>query len=228
MVTKDSVLERSPNVSAPKPMGQGDALPDFFKNTKPFAGTLQVVDIDETVTKLPDNFAGGRLPTLDELDPDLCTMVENMMRMRPIVLFSNATCSPCTRLNALLKHIGLEEQSVTLPVGSTKTGYLDRATGKTFSGREVLGYLNAKFGVKKVPNLFFKGVRVGGTLESLELIQKDIFWKALKSEGIDGPQNVDLTFANDDDTADLKKMQEELNGMKLFQTYSAVSRAIEK
>lgn len=109
MVTKESVLERSPNVAAPKPMGQGDAVQDFFKNTRPFAGTLQVVDIDEKTTKLPESFSGGRLPTLDELDPDLCAMVEKMMLMKPIVLFSNVTCTPCTRLNAFLKHIGLED-----------------------------------------------------------------------------------------------------------------------
>ena len=47
MVTKESVLERSPTVAAPMPNTSGAAVPDFFKNFRPFAGTLQVVDLDE-------------------------------------------------------------------------------------------------------------------------------------------------------------------------------------
>lgn len=190
MVGKESVLERSPTVAAPQRGTQGESVPDFFKNFRPFAGTLQVVDLDDAAATMPAGFSEGHMPTLEELDPDLVKMVENMMRMKPIVIFSNDSCQPCTRLNAFLKHIGLSEQAVTLPVGSSKTGFFDRATEKTFSGREVIAYLNAKYGSKKVPNLFFKGVRVGGTLETLALISKGVFWKALESEGIEGPEKI--------------------------------------
>lgn len=187
MVAKESVLERSPTVAAPQPSTHGEAVPDFFKNFRPFAGTLQVVDLDEATAVRAAGFSEGRMPTLDELDDDLIQMVENMIRMKPIVIFSSDSCQPCIRLNAFLKHIGLGDQAVSLPVDSNKTGFFDRATEKTFSGREVVAYLSAKYDSKSVPNLFFKGVRVGGTLKTLALISKGVFWKALESEGIEGP-----------------------------------------
>lgn len=103
---------------------------------------------------------------------------------------SNQGDNACKSLSQLVEGVSVDSDNFVSKYGIEPDNVLyDEVQDMSFSGQELTRYMQAQYGASTVPLVFFNGMFVGGTMETISLMASKPYWDTLANEhGVLEPQ----------------------------------------